>query len=58
MNSLKPKEGTTDDADNAQKGSNAADDSVKDTDIGVVGSEDGSALTTKPVLNKGGVGFA
>ena len=56
-NSLKPKEGITNDDDGASNGaSNKADDSSKDADMGVVGLEDVPASTTQPVSNKGGVG--
>lgn len=52
--SLKPKEGITNDDDNAQKRSNAANDSVKDIDMGVVGSEGGvPASATKLAPKKG-----
>ena len=58
-NSIKPKERITNDDDNAQKGSNAADYSVKNTNMGVVGSEGGvPASATKLAPKKGAVGFA
>ena len=49
----------TDDDDGASNESwNEAGDSPKVTNMGVVGLEEVPALTNKPVLNKGGVGFA
>ena len=57
-NTLKPKERITNDDGMSNRSSNKADDSPKDTHMGIVGSESVPALTTKPVPNKGGVGFA